>query len=81
MWLHVGLVTIDISEKLIASLFRMKRIREVGRLAVTSSLRILSTRKMEKIYSSETTVLARLILHHIPEDGIHSNYVTKDVLK
>jgi hypothetical protein len=31
---------------------------------------ILSTRTMEPIYSSETSVLARSTRRHIPEDGI-----------
>jgi hypothetical protein len=36
---------------------------------VHSSL-ILSTLMMEAIYSSETSLITRATLHHIPEDGI-----------
>jgi hypothetical protein len=80
MWCHVALVRTDISEEHTASIIRVRRISELGVLAVTSnwtqkslvtvsivpSLLILFT-VMELIHSSETLVLTRATQCHITE--------------
>jgi hypothetical protein len=59
------LVRTDVSEERIASIIRVKRICEV----VPSSLIVLNL-LMEAIRSSETSVLTRATMCHIPEEGI-----------
>jgi hypothetical protein len=86
MLCRVALVRTDVSEELSASFMGVKRIGELGTIAVTSNRRrllvtdnvpsspILVTLKMEALSSSETSVLTRATLCNIPEDGIlHSN--------
>jgi hypothetical protein len=67
MWRRVDLVWTDVSEKRIASIFRLQS-------AATCSLWVLacwfSTLNMEAIKSSETSVHTRSTRRHIPEDGI-----------
>jgi hypothetical protein len=71
---HVALVRTDISEKLIASLIRVRRIIDLGTtLDVTSvvpSSPILLTLIMEAISYSETSVLTSATRPNIPEDTI-----------
>jgi hypothetical protein len=57
-----------VSEESFASIFKAKRIRKVGTLAVIDVS--LSSLMMEATCFSETTVLTRVIRRHIPEDGI-----------
>jgi hypothetical protein len=52
----MALVRTDTSEESITSIIRVKRISELGMLAVTSN--------------SETTVLTRATWHHVLEGGI-----------
>jgi hypothetical protein len=68
MWRSGRLVRTDVSDKTIASIFRMETIRELGTVAVTTS-RILSTLKMETALSSEMSALRRSTRRHIPEDA------------
>jgi hypothetical protein len=77
MWRRVDSVRADVSEELVASIFRAETISELGTtLAVTSrllsvpSLLILSTVKMEATHSCETSILTRPLQRHIQEDGI-----------
>jgi hypothetical protein len=68
----VALVRTDIWEERIGSI-KVKRMSELGTLAVTASL-ILFILMMEATRSSETTVRTGAIPYHIPEDGIlHSH--------
>jgi hypothetical protein len=57
MWRLVGLVRTGVSEDLIASIFRVERLFDVGiRLAVSVIL--------------ENSILTRPTRRHIPEDGV-----------
>jgi hypothetical protein len=81
MLIHVALLRSDVSEELIASFVRVKRMSELGTtLTVTSSEhRLLVTVKvvpispslvtlmMETVRSSETSVHTRATQHNIPE--------------
>jgi hypothetical protein len=83
----VILVGTDVSEELIASITRVKRIsdletsaflRSVLQLLVTANVvpssQIVSTLIMEDTRSSETSVLTRTKRRNIPKDGIlHSH--------
>jgi hypothetical protein len=71
----VALVRTDISEDSIASIIIVKRISELGTLAVTSSYwlllpLIIFTLMMEEIPFSEKPVLTRATRRNIPKDGI-----------
>jgi hypothetical protein len=82
---RVALVRTDVSEELSTSIIRVKRIGELGTLAVTSnrhtlrwntnvfvfhSSPILVTLMIEALSSSETSVLTRAMRHNNPEGGI-----------
>jgi hypothetical protein len=72
MWHRVGLVTTDVSEERVDSIFRVERISKLGTTLAVRSL-ILYFLKMEATRSSETSVLTRPTRRHIPEDGtLHS---------
>jgi hypothetical protein len=84
MWRRVGLVRTDVSEKRVASIFRVQRIRYIRTtLAVAGSQpfanaalrsRVLSTLKMKATPSSKTSVLTRTTRRHIQENGtFHSD--------
>jgi hypothetical protein len=72
------LVRKNASEEYISSIIKVKRIRELTTLAVSSLLdtdsvassSMLVILVMEEIYSSEASVLTRATRLHIPEDGI-----------
>jgi hypothetical protein len=77
MWHCVDLVWSDVSEKRIASIFRVeKSVSKEPEWAVRSHLLILvrrsriSTLKMESIYSCEKSVYTRSTRRQIPKDGI-----------
>jgi hypothetical protein len=82
MLCRVAHVRTDVSEERIASMIRVTRIGKLGRLAVTSvlrllvtanvvrSLRILVTLMVEAIRSSVTSVLTRATQRSIAEDDI-----------
>jgi hypothetical protein len=92
---RVALVKTDASEELIASIIRVTRNVELGKLTVTrnsnttsSSLAgycfvpsspILITLIMEKIPSSDTSVLARAILRNIPVDGTVQSHCSENL--
>jgi hypothetical protein len=64
------------SEKIIASIFKVERIRELRSLSATS---ILSTLKIEEERSSETPVLTKPTRRHIPEDGILRSHSSENL--
>jgi hypothetical protein len=84
---RVAVVRTDVSEERIASIIRVKRIREllsyyiflhsVLRFLVIANVHrspILVTMRIEAIRSSETSVLTRASRRNIPEDGsLHSH--------
>jgi hypothetical protein len=72
MWRHVDLVWTDGSEERIASIFRVEKSAGEERATCSRlfSLAHFSTLKTEAIRSTETSVYARSIRRHIPEDGI-----------
>jgi hypothetical protein len=55
----VGFITTAVWEKHVASIYRAKRTRELGRTLAATSRR-----------SSETPILTRPARYHIPEEGI-----------
>jgi hypothetical protein len=61
----VALVTTDVSEERTASIIMLTRRGELGTFAVTSNRNTLRTMRF-----SETSVLTRSTLRHIPEDDI-----------
>jgi hypothetical protein len=72
-----ALVRTNVSEKRIASIIRVDRIRELGNLMLVTanivpSSQILFTLMMETC-SSETSVLTRVIRRNMPENGIHEH--------
>jgi hypothetical protein len=80
---RVALVRTEVSTQRFAFIFRMRKISELGTTlsatssvlqllitAVVSSSLIFLPLKMEEIYSSETSVLTRATLRHIPDDDI-----------
>jgi hypothetical protein len=72
---RVDLTETDVSEEHMASIFRVRNQRTNSTLAIASDLTSFSSLivlalKMEKIYSSETSVPTRTIRRHIPEDDI-----------
>jgi hypothetical protein len=91
----VVLVRTEVSAEHIASIIRLKRIRELGTtLAVTSSLRtplrntmyyaapispIIVTLIMEALRFSETSILTRATLRNISEDGILHSHRREDL--
>jgi hypothetical protein len=81
---RVALVRNDVSEELSASIIRVRRISELGTLAVTSRLLvtanvvpsspILVTLIMEELSTTETSVLTRATWRNFPKDAIlHSH--------
>jgi hypothetical protein len=74
---RVYLVRTDVSEERIASIIKMTRyiiLRNVLRLLVTANVvlarRVLSSLMMKVIRSSETSVITRVTLRNIQEDGV-----------
>jgi hypothetical protein len=79
MWRRVTLVKTDDSKERIAPIIRVKWISKLGttlasQLLVTANIvlssLILFTLMIEAKSSSETSVVSRATLRHIPEDGI-----------
>jgi hypothetical protein len=64
---RVALVRTDVSEELSASIIKVRRIGEIGTLAVATNRSTL--RRL--IRSSETSVVTRAIRGHISEDDVH----------
>jgi hypothetical protein len=67
---HVTLVRTDVSEELSASIRFLRRVRRLLVTANVPSSPILVTLMMEALRSSETSVLTRATLRHIPEGDI-----------
>jgi hypothetical protein len=65
----MGLVRTSVSEERIASFFGVEIISEIITNVVSSSL-ILSTLKIEEVFSSETSAPTRPTRCELPEDGI-----------
>jgi hypothetical protein len=77
---RVDLLRTDDSEERTASIIRVTTIDELGTTlaANVSSSPILVTLMFEALLSSETSVLRRVTLRNIPEDGIlNAQYVSK----
>jgi hypothetical protein len=71
---RVAVVRTDVLEESSASVIRVIRIGELVTVNVVPSSPILVTLMIEELRSSETSVLTRVKLRHIPEDGIlHSH--------
>jgi hypothetical protein len=73
MYCHVGLVSSDVSEERVTSIFRVKKSaseEQFYELARNCSLADFSTLKIEAIRSSETLVLTRSTRHLIPDGSI-----------
>jgi hypothetical protein len=67
MWRRMGLIITDISEQVVAYVFRVRFCLLVTANVVSMSL-IYSTLKMEATSSSSTSVITRLTRCHITED-------------
>jgi hypothetical protein len=79
---RVGLTRTDVSDEIVASIYRVQIISELGTmLTVTSRLvhLIISALKMDAIYSSVTLVLTRATWRHIPEDGILQSHCRENL--
>jgi hypothetical protein len=57
MWHNVTLLRVDVSEELIASIIRVKRIRQIVNPNIVPRSLILSNQMMEAIRTSETSFL------------------------
>jgi hypothetical protein len=85
MLCHVALVRTDVSEELSTSIIRVRRIGELGTLAVTSNRRtlcissIIVTLMTEALSSSETSVLTRAARRNIPEDAMFHSHCRKNL--
>jgi hypothetical protein len=68
---HVGLVRTDVSVERVASFFEVENRRVLTANAFPRSLTAL---QIEARHSSETSILTRTTLRHIPEDGIFHSH-------